>query len=160
MNYLHKTLLPGETIEFDTHPHWIIFLSSIIVWIGASTLYGYAHFLLPPGLKIFSLSIRLFFFVMLYGYVAFIFSKALIHYFNSEYGITNKRVLIKTGFIQRDSLEIFLQKIEAVHVVQSIMGRIFNYGTIIIIGTGGSKDPFYNVPDPLKFRNMIQQSIK
>lgn len=53
----------------------------------------------------------------------------LITYLTSEFGITNKRVLIKHGFIKRISLETLLNKIEGITVQQGILGRILNYGT-------------------------------
>ena len=66
---------------------------------------------------------------------------------------------MKTGLIQRYSLELFLDKIEAIYVDQTILGRLLNYGVIIVVGTGGSKDLFTNVPNPLEFRRMVQQQI-
>lgn len=66
---------------------------------------------------------------------------------------------MKTGFIKRVTFEIFLRKVESVIVNQSIPGRILGYGTTIISGVGGSKDPFYNIPDPLGFRAKVQELI-
>lgn len=40
----------------------------------------------------------------------------------SEFGITNRRVLIKVGFIKRDSLETILTKVEGIHVQQGVLG--------------------------------------
>ena len=67
---------------------------------------------------------------------------------------------MKVGFIRRNSLEIFLHKIESVYVEQSLFGRIFNYGVIVIAGTGGSKDPFPFIPNPLLFRRKVQEQIE
>ena len=61
----------------------------------------------------------------------------------SEFVITNRRIIIKTGFIGRRTFEMNLSKIETVNVDQSIMARIFNYGIITIIGTGGTKAVSY-----------------
>jgi uncharacterized membrane protein YdbT with pleckstrin-like domain len=82
---------------------------------------------------------------------------AYIKYRTSEFGITDKRVLMKTGFVSRNSLEIFLRKLEAINVNQTVTGRILNYGTLVIIGTGGTEDFYFNVPDPLNFRKRVQQ---
>ena len=64
---------------------------------------------------------------------------------------------MKTGFIQRKSLEILFQKVESVRVDQTVLGRILAYGTIVIKGVGGTQDPFSNIPDPLKFREIVSQ---
>jgi uncharacterized membrane protein YdbT with pleckstrin-like domain len=75
----------------------------------------------------------------------------------SEYVITNRRIIIKRGFIARDTFEMNLSKIESVNVDQSVMGRILNYGSITIIGTGGTRETFHNISKPLEFRKAFQE---
>jgi len=75
----------------------------------------------------------------------------------SEYVITNRRIIIKTGFIARDTFEMNLSKIESVNVDQSVMGRILNFGSITIIGTGGTRETFHNISKPLEFRKAFQE---
>ena len=67
--------------------------------------------------------------------------------------ITNKRVILQTGLLSKRSIETFLHKIESVKVIQGIGGSIFGYGTIIITGTGGTKEAFEKIKDPQSFRN-------
>ena len=75
----------------------------------------------------------------------------------SEFVITNRRIVIKTGFISRSTFEMNLTKIETVNVDQSVMGRILNYGSITIIGTGGTKEIFHNIARPMEFRKAFQE---
>lgn len=75
----------------------------------------------------------------------------------SEFVITNRRIIIKTGFIARSTFEMNLSKIESVNVDQTAMGRIFNYGSITIIGTGGTRETFHNIAKPLNFRKAFQE---
>ncbi len=75
----------------------------------------------------------------------------------SEFVITNRRIIIKTGFIARSTFEMNLSKIESVNVDQSVAGRIFNYGSITIIGTGGTRETFNNISKPLSFRKAFQE---
>jgi uncharacterized membrane protein YdbT with pleckstrin-like domain len=75
----------------------------------------------------------------------------------SEFVITNRRIIIKTGFIARKTFEMNLSKIESVTVDQSVIGRILNYGSITIIGTGGTKEAFHNISKPLSFRKAFQE---
>ena len=82
-----------------------------------------------------------------------------IRYKTSEFAVTNKRVLIKVGFIKRHSLELLLQKVEGIGVDQDFFGRIFGYGTIMVTGTGGTKEHFKKIENPLEFRKQVQQSI-
>jgi uncharacterized membrane protein YdbT with pleckstrin-like domain len=80
-----------------------------------------------------------------------------IHQVTSEFAITTKRVIIKVGFISRRTLEMNLSKIETVNVDQSIMGRILNYGSITIIGTGGTREVFNDIASPMQFRKAFQE---
>jgi uncharacterized membrane protein YdbT with pleckstrin-like domain len=75
----------------------------------------------------------------------------------SEFGITNKRLIIKTGILSRRTLELNLSKIESVNVNQSILGRILGYGSIGVIGTGGTKGYFVSIKNPLEFRRKFQE---
>lgn len=159
MRYIHNTLLENEQIIYMTRPHWVVFVPSILTFVIALLILGFGPSI--PGFKmqIFHLTLYEWFAIVCGAYALLHFIKAFITYHASEYGITNKRVLMKTGWIQRNALEIFLDKIEGVHIDQTIPGRIFKYGSVIIIGTGGSKDPFFNVPHPLHFRKLVQQEI-
>ena len=75
----------------------------------------------------------------------------------SEFVITNRRIVIKEGFIARRTFEMNLSKIETVNVDQTVMGRILNYGSITIIGTGGTTETFHNIARPMKFRQSFQE---
>ena len=86
-----------------------------------------------------------------------LFVSPWIQKISNEYAITNRRVIIKTGFISRYTYEMPHAKVESISVNQSILGRIFGYGDLIIIGTGGSREPFTTVADPLVFRRKFQE---
>jgi len=73
-----------------------------------------------------------------------------------EFAITNKRVIIKTGFFRRRTLEMNLSKIETVGVDQSFIGRLLGYGTITVIGTGGTHESFPNICNPLEFERNLE----
>jgi len=85
-----------------------------------------------------------------------ILGSAIVTVRTSELVITDRRVLIKVGFIQRHTFEMFISKIESVAVFQSMLGRLFNYGTVTIRGTGGSSESFGTIAAPLQFRDAIQ----
>lgn len=149
MGYLEKNLLPGETIEYRAHLHPIIFLqAALFALIGlAFVVFG----LLNAGLSYFWM-LGAFFLL----YAAVIGSGRAIHYLSSEFAITNKRVVIKIGFINRKTLEMVLTKVETIRVDQSILGRVLNFGTIVVTGTGGTNEPFASIANPLEFRRQVQ----
>lgn len=159
MSYIQNTLLKNETIVLLVRPHWVVFMSPIVVAVFVilffSLFSGGVHF----NVVLFGLSITTWLVLLGIFFILYALASAYITFYFSEYGVTSRRVLMKTGMIQRNSLELFVTKIEAIHVDQSIIARLMGYGTLVVIGTGGSRDCFRWVPDPLRFRHMIQQRI-
>ena len=86
-----------------------------------------------------------------------LFISPIMDRYTDEFAITNKRVVIKTGLISRKTVELNLNKIESVNVDQTIMGRIFGFGNITIIGIGGTHEFFVNIRKPLEFRKKFQE---
>lgn len=76
---------------------------------------------------------------------------------SDEFVITNKRVVIKTGLFSRKTFEMNLSKIESVNVDQSVWGRLLSFGSITIIGTGGTRESFDTIQKPLEFRKRFQE---
>ena len=83
---------------------------------------------------------------------------AWIRVTSTELAITNKRVIAKFGFISRNTMEIAVQKVESIQVQQSLMGRMLNFGTLIISGTGTSHAPIPSISDPLAFRRAFLEA--
>ena len=81
----------------------------------------------------------------------------LIEYWTSEFAVTTKRVIMKVGWVARRVLELDLHKIESVNVDQPLLGRLLDYGTITVIGTGGTRETFHRIALPLAFRKAFQE---
>ena len=75
---------------------------------------------------------------------------------SSDFAVTNKRVMMKTGVFSTRSIELLLSKIEAITVEQSLGGRILGYGDIVVTGSGGTKETFPRIQSPLEFRRAVQ----
>jgi len=73
----------------------------------------------------------------------------------TEISIMNKRIISKVGIFNRSTMELRLDKIESIKVDQRIMGRILNFGSITIAGTGGDKTPLESIADPLQFQKQF-----
>lgn len=144
MGYIEDNLLKDETVIYRTKLHWVIFLFPILV-----VIIGFFAFLenkREAGL------ITIFIGLLLS-------ISAAVSFLTSEFAVTNKRVIIKVGFISRRTLELLLPKVETISVNQSILGRILGYGTIVVVGTGGTKEPFANISNPLQFHRHVQATI-
>ena len=85
--------------------------------------------------------------------------RALIPVLTTEVAITNKRVITKFGFIARDISELTLHQVEAVYITQSIMGRLFGYGSIIVKGIGGGSAPMACITKPFVFKQTLYDLI-
>lgn len=77
---------------------------------------------------------------------------------STELAVTNKRVISKFGFVQRDTVELNIQKVESVQVQQGIMARILGFGTIIIAGGGNPQAPIMGISDPMAFRRAFLEA--
>ncbi|HEV7366095.1 MAG TPA: PH domain-containing protein [Gemmatimonadales bacterium] len=150
MSYLDDHLLTGEQIVYRARLHWIIFAASIIMAVlgvlVAIILQTLQHDYWYLG-------------VAFVGIGLLLAMGPAIRYVSSEFAVTDKRVLAKHGFIERESIETLLTKIEAISVDQGIVGRVFGYGTITITGTGGTEESFPRISQPLEFRRQIQSQV-
>jgi uncharacterized membrane protein YdbT with pleckstrin-like domain len=81
--------------------------------------------------------------------------KLFFYIFTTEIVKTDRRMIFKRGFVARDTIEIPLSQIESVNVNQSILGRIFGFGDLLIIGTGGTHQDIKYIANILKFRKAI-----
>ena len=92
--------------------------------------------------------------VLAIGIIALI--PSVIDYTTSEFGVTDKRVIIKIGLIRRRTLELLLRHVEAILVDQSVMGRMLNYGSVTLTGTGEVRETFDNISNQLEFAGKSQ----
>jgi len=146
MSYIDQNLMQGETVKYRSHLHKIIFFWPV-TWLVVAIL------IISNGEKTVSLGLLFMFFAIISGLLTF------LNYRTSEFGVTNKKIIVKIGFIRRNAFEMFLDKIESIHINQSIIGRILGFGSVIVSGTGGSKDPFHKINAPLQLRKIIQEEI-
>jgi uncharacterized membrane protein YdbT with pleckstrin-like domain len=152
MGYVERHLLPGERVLYKTRLHWILFVrSALLVLIGIVVgVECYRRIPDPPWLWWIGPAIAL---------VGLGFG--LIHWvelMTSEFAVTTTRVIFKVGLVARYTTELLLSKVESIGVAQNLPGRLFNYGDITVIGTGGTREVFRRVRDPIGFRNYVQQS--
>jgi uncharacterized membrane protein YdbT with pleckstrin-like domain len=153
LSFIDKNLLANEVVIYRAHVHWVIFLNTFLYLLLSIVACGFNLRLTEPNQLLWAISI-------LGLMLAFISSiTGYIRYKTSEFAITNKRVLIKIGFIQRHSLEVLLHKVEGIGVNQSIFGRILGFGTITVTGTGGTKETFDLIAAPLEFRKQVQANL-
>ena len=153
MSYLQKTLMPNEAVVYEEKVHPIIIYRALAAWmIPAIVLALFSQ-------ESFLGSVCVWLGVL--GVVGIpIVIAAVLKIRSSECVVTNKRVVLKTGILQTHAIDLLLQKIESISVDQHILGRMLGYGTIVVHGTGGSKEPFHYLTAPFEFRNRVQLTLE
>lgn len=151
MGYAEKVLQPGETIAYRAHLHWIAYLSAVLFIVAAVVLALLAVFLPGAALRLGLIVAALIaLFLGLFQTLRVWFVVA-----NTEIIVTNRRLIYKTGFIARDTVEMNLDKVESVLVEQTIVGRMLDFGRVIIRGVGAGLEPIDRVAAPLKLHRTI-----
>jgi len=136
MGYIEQNLMEGERVIATARLHPIVFVGPALL-----TLIVLLIFIKD--------AVWLVIFPLLWmGLVFWGFSSA-------DFGVTNRRIIAKWGAISRHSVEMNLDKVEGVSINQGIVGSKIGYGTVILNGTGGSREHFPNIANPLEFRQKI-----
>ena len=151
--YIDEILQPGEKVLYSTNAHWIFYLPAIVAWVvtlGLLILSATVAVAIPP------LVLAAWAGAAVVAAIAVYFTiKGWFHRLTTETDVTDRRVVHKTGFIKRSTFEIALDKIESVDVDQTILGRIFNYGNVTIMGVGEGRQTISTIASPLAFRSAI-----
>jgi len=129
-SYVDSTLLQGETVMYRAR---------ISLWsIGHLIFFGVLLLVIGIGLIF-----------LIWAY---------IRYKTTEFAVTDRRIIAKTGLISRSTVELFLDKVEALHVDQSVWGRLLDFGTVTIHGTGATLEPIRSISAPLALRKQFMQA--
>lgn len=144
MSYVESVVMPGESILATAKTHWFIYVIPAF-WVIASVALTVA--LPPAGVVAIPVSLFLLF-------------RAWLYAFSTELAVTSKRVIAKFGFIRRNTVELRHDKVESLHVDQGIFGRIFDYGSVTLTGSGGTNAPIPFIAKPLKFRSAALTGIE
>jgi uncharacterized membrane protein YdbT with pleckstrin-like domain len=149
MSYVKSVLQPGETVVAVGRLHWIGYWQAILCFVVGVIVISWLYSRRSPELLIW---------IAWLGFGAlfiFLFVRTWIDRWVTELAVTNNRIIYKHGLIRRHTSEMNMDKVESVNVVQSIMGRLLDYGTIDIMGTGQGFERLYEIDSPLELRNAI-----
>ena len=149
--YARSTLAPNETPFYKTSLHWVVFLRfafmALLVFLFIAMPFAIAlQALTGSELGWFALPLP-----------ALMLLPPTLAFASSELVITDRRVLIKTGIVRRQTLELFISRIESIAIDQGFLGRMWDYGTVVVRGTGGSEEVFEAIAHPVHFRNSVQR---
>jgi uncharacterized membrane protein YdbT with pleckstrin-like domain len=129
MKFIKSTLPDNETIEMEISFHWT---HTLVAWL----------YLLVLGWLV----IGIFLFISMY-----------LEKWTTERALTNRRLILKRGFIRRKTEEISFNRVEEVNLSQSILQRILGSGDIKVTGTGAGEIMLKNIDDPLDVQKKVNE---
>lgn len=149
--YIEEILQPGERLLYSTTIHWVVYLPGLVIWLLAIAAIVVGN-LIQPGLGRTAMVVLALLLTAI-GFISVL--RAWFRRWTTEFDVTDRRIVHKTGFIERRTVEMNMDKVESVDVNQSIMGRLFDYGEVVVHGVGESWEPVRTIGSPLTFRNYI-----
>jgi uncharacterized membrane protein YdbT with pleckstrin-like domain len=159
MSYVNSVLQPGERVVVRGRLHWIVYWHAIALLVLGLVLLAWEQSL---GASAMLMQITA---VVFFVLVVVSFAYAWFIRWITEIAVTDRRIIYKRGFITRHTAEMNMDKVASVDVDQSILGRMLDYGTVHVLGTGGAPsadrdrppgiEHLHRIAQPLTLRNAI-----
>lgn len=146
MNYLKDIFLKDEKIRYKAKYHYMIYILPFILFIVAI------------GIIVFGkekIILSLYFIGLSYLFALYIFLKNKY----SDFVITNKRLIMKTGLLYKKSVDILLKDVGFYRVKQSIIGELFGYGSFVISMTSNKEIVFRKISNPDAFKDRLDKEL-
>jgi uncharacterized membrane protein YdbT with pleckstrin-like domain len=149
MSYLQKVLEPNETVLYRTTVSWTLYIPGLLVLAiaVAVAIASAVDASFQPWGYILAAIVAL--------AALWLLVRVWFRRWTTEIAVTNRRIILKRGFIRRHTIEMNMDKVESVDVDQSLLGRLLNYGDVIIRGTGEGFEPLHMIDSPLRFRSEV-----
>jgi uncharacterized membrane protein YdbT with pleckstrin-like domain len=143
MGYIDEKLMEGEQVVYRTKLHPAVLMLPIFFIVIAFVFFG------PRGFGLF-----------LAVLAGLWLAAELASHGTSEFGVTNKRILLKGGFIRRKAVDASLENVEGIQLTQSYLGRKLGYGTIVVRGNDGSSNSFSTINHALELGERVREQIE
>ncbi len=168
MSYVEKSLVPGETLLYQTRHHWMVLLgpllaSVVLAGLGVGCLGEVVAGREGKGMLV-GVSDSGVHATEIAGAVLIVVAVTILAFGlakrnATEMAVTNKRVLIKTGMGNRRTLDLMLSRVESIAVEETFWGRMLGFGSVVVRGTGGTPESFVMISHPQEFRRNVQEQI-
>ena len=168
MSYAERSLVPGETLLYETRHHWMVLIGPLLMALvfvavaagllveaveakNGSGMVAGASAEAMHGMEFVAIALL----AAAIGTLAYGVAKRNA----TEMAVTDRRVLIKTGMGNRRTLDLMLSRVESIGVEETFFGRMLGYGSVVVHGTGGTPESFVMIAHPQEFRRSVQQQI-
>jgi uncharacterized membrane protein YdbT with pleckstrin-like domain len=165
MGYIENNLTTGEALIFKTRLHWWLIAANtiyavLLTFFGFSCLTSLATAGVSPNSTRTAANNYAFVVWTCVGVFTILTGiGSLINVTSSEFGVTTRRVIMKSGLIRRKTLELNLAKVESIEVKESLLGRILDFKTVLLIGSGGTRQRFQYVADADLFKRYVVEQM-
>jgi len=148
MSYIEQSLASNEQLLYRAHFHWLYRAAAwrLLLAAGVGALAYDRAYPVWASAALVSLGVLVFLAIMLPIWA-------------QQIAVTNQRLIHRRGLVRRSTEELQLRAVEEILLEQSILGRIFGFGRVIVSGTGLEDLRLPALAEPVKLRRMIQEAI-
>lgn len=159
MGQLDQVLNPDEKLLFHTRLHWLSCAPSAlgVSLLGAAILGALLGFARGPVADLFTREPRMASILALGLALVVVLPLVLVRFLvaTHEFGVTDRRVVARMGWVSTRTVDLNVTKVESLVIEQGALGRLFRYGDLKVVGTGGTAEVFRGVKDPIGFRKAV-----
>ena len=152
MSYIDDSLAPNEALIYRARFHWLQKAGPYIV-LAVFVAIAVASLMLAEGLPALIGASAL----VALGLIIFV--ALMMPMWTTEIGVTNQRFIFKRGWLHRATDELQLTSIEEVNLEQGALGRLFDYGRLVLHGTGVNDISLPPLADPVGLRRAVQEGM-
>ncbi|MDO8964483.1 MAG: PH domain-containing protein [Coriobacteriia bacterium] len=158
MSYVEKELNEGESV---------IYMGRVSAWtLAPRTLLALALLAVAAVVAAFLSALNVVFWAVSVSVIVllwvFMVARALLRIATTEFAITDRRVMSKTGFMRTEVKSTPLDKVNNINVTQSLVGNMLDYGDIeVTTATTEAKDnhSVAALARPDEFRNRLSRQM-
>ena len=144
MGYIEKNLIDDETIIYRAKIAWAVLFIPLLLTIVLIRIISNMHTIIV---------------VITVAYCIYLITRSILTIITTEFALTNRRIIAKKGFIKRNTMEIHLKQLESMSVSQPLNGRFFGFGTVTVVGTGGTREQFKSILNPFVLQKQVNRQV-
>ncbi len=153
--YVEQQLGAAEKILYTERHHWVFFVAQMIKWI----LFAAAVLALVIILRVWvaSESTWMWWILLVLVVPGVRVAWGFLSWKMNVYVLTNRRVIESTGVLSKRVSDSSLEKLTDIVLKQSILGRMLNYGDIIVLtaAAGAGINNLKQIRRPMEFKQQM-----
>ena len=155
IEYVQQQLGAAEKILYTERHHWVFFVAEMIKWI----LFAAAVLVLMILIKAWWLpdATWVWWLLLVFLVPAVCIAWGFLSWKMNVYVLTNRRVIESTGVLSKRVADSSLEKLTDIVLKQSIVGRMLNYGDIVVLtaAAGAGINNLRQIRKPMEFKTQM-----